>query len=267
MKVFQSSYFPDDLPHFIGAVSGSLEVHNHFDLLNWLQGEIQQYLPHDILVAAWGDFAANNVHHDVLSTLAGVRSDPAQNDGLTPLISDLYAKWISIGKRPFIRNLQGADYFLANAPQKDNLHSALQKMRSAVVHGIVDERSSQDCLYIAFRTTAMTDETQHSAIAMLTPYMDAALRQITHLPYQLDTPAVPGDDAQLSTLISEQGLTSREREILRWVARGKTNPEIGSILDISEFTVKNHLQRLFKKLNVTNRAQAAGLYQASNGHV
>ena len=37
---------------------------------------------------------------------------------------------------------------------------------------------------------------------------------------------------------------------------GKTNPEIGCILHISEFTVKNHIKSIFAKLDVTNRAQA-----------
>ena len=53
-------------------------------------------------------------------------------------------------------------------------------------------------------------------------------------------------------------LSTREAEVLRWVAMGKTNPEISLILEISLFTVKNHLQRLFKKLDVTNPAQAVG---------
>ncbi len=53
-------------------------------------------------------------------------------------------------------------------------------------------------------------------------------------------------------------LSAREAEILRWIALGKTNPEIGSILNISAFTVKNHVQRILKKLDVTNRTQAVG---------
>jgi DNA-binding CsgD family transcriptional regulator len=43
---------------------------------------------------------------------------------------------------------------------------------------------------------------------------------------------------------------------MEWVGKGKTNSEIGMILNISPFTVKNHLQRIFKKLDVMNRAQA-----------
>jgi DNA-binding CsgD family transcriptional regulator len=51
-------------------------------------------------------------------------------------------------------------------------------------------------------------------------------------------------------------LTDRQLQILQWVKMGKTNFEISLILDISALTVKNHLQKLFKRLNVHNRAQA-----------
>jgi DNA-binding CsgD family transcriptional regulator len=54
----------------------------------------------------------------------------------------------------------------------------------------------------------------------------------------------------------EFNLSQREAEILHWVAQGKTNVEIALILHISSFTVKNHMKRVFQKLNVTNRAQA-----------
>ena len=55
-------------------------------------------------------------------------------------------------------------------------------------------------------------------------------------------------------------LTKREREIMRWVGCGKTNYEIGIILDISIYTVKNHLCRIFRKIDVTNRAQAVSKF-------
>jgi DNA-binding CsgD family transcriptional regulator len=51
-------------------------------------------------------------------------------------------------------------------------------------------------------------------------------------------------------------LSDRELEIMGWVCSGKTNIEIGLILEISTFTVRNHLQRIFKKLEVINRSQA-----------
>lgn len=51
-------------------------------------------------------------------------------------------------------------------------------------------------------------------------------------------------------------LSAREAEILSWVREGKSNYEIGSILGISALTVKNHLQRVYRALGVSNRAHA-----------
>jgi LuxR family transcriptional regulator, quorum-sensing system regulator BjaR1 len=51
-------------------------------------------------------------------------------------------------------------------------------------------------------------------------------------------------------------LTAREREVLRWVAGGKTSWEISVILKISERTVKFHLVEASRKLNAVNRTSA-----------
>ena len=53
-------------------------------------------------------------------------------------------------------------------------------------------------------------------------------------------------------------LTVRELDILKWIYVGKSNFEIGAILKISPLTVKNHVQKILRKLNVVNRTQAIG---------
>ena len=53
-------------------------------------------------------------------------------------------------------------------------------------------------------------------------------------------------------------LTVRELDILKWIYLGKSNFEIGAILKISPLTVKNHVQKILRKLNVVNRTQAIG---------
>ena len=52
-------------------------------------------------------------------------------------------------------------------------------------------------------------------------------------------------------------LSDREIEVLKLVATGLFNKEIGERLDISERTVKNHLSNIFKKIDCTDRTQAA----------
>jgi DNA-binding CsgD family transcriptional regulator len=52
-------------------------------------------------------------------------------------------------------------------------------------------------------------------------------------------------------------LSPREREVAEWVAQGKSNEEIAIILGISAHTVKNHMDKIFRKLGVENRCSAA----------
>src|SRR5262249_20745544 len=56
--------------------------------------------------------------------------------------------------------------------------------------------------------------------------------------------------------LEASGLTPRESEVLHWVAEGKTNPEIGIILDLSARTVQKHLEHIFQKLEVQSRTAA-----------
>lgn len=55
------------------------------------------------------------------------------------------------------------------------------------------------------------------------------------------------------------GLTAREAEVLIWISAGKSNRDIGEILDISARTVNKHLEQIFVKLGVENRASAAAM--------
>jgi DNA-binding NarL/FixJ family response regulator len=52
------------------------------------------------------------------------------------------------------------------------------------------------------------------------------------------------------------GLSGREREVLELVAKGLTNKEVASTLRISQFTVRNHLNHITEKLDVTDRTEA-----------
>ncbi len=54
-------------------------------------------------------------------------------------------------------------------------------------------------------------------------------------------------------------VTEREAEVLFWIGQGKTNREIGQILDMSPRTVNKHLEQIFRKLCVENRTSAATL--------
>ena len=56
---------------------------------------------------------------------------------------------------------------------------------------------------------------------------------------------------------AESALTAREEQILRLVAEGLSNKEVGRKLDLQEKTVKYYMSAVFQKLNVRNRVEAA----------
>jgi len=58
---------------------------------------------------------------------------------------------------------------------------------------------------------------------------------------------------------SELGLTTREGEVLSWLAKGKTNRDIAQILGLSPRTVDKHLEQIYAKLGVENRTAAAAI--------
>ncbi|MEM8795900.1 MAG: autoinducer binding domain-containing protein [Pseudomonadota bacterium] len=52
-------------------------------------------------------------------------------------------------------------------------------------------------------------------------------------------------------------LSDREREVLRWTALGKTSPEVAEILDLSDYTVRDHWKTILKKTGASTRTAAA----------
>src|SRR5258705_5006484 len=61
---------------------------------------------------------------------------------------------------------------------------------------------------------------------------------------------------RLAKRISDKSVSEREIDVLKLMAQGKSNKEIGSVLFISAGTVKSHVKNIFAKLNVSRRAEA-----------
>ncbi|MDK4734542.1 response regulator [Rhizobium sp. CNPSo 3490] len=72
--------------------------------------------------------------------------------------------------------------------------------------------------------------------------------------FRLTAASHRSDDEMLRQRFS---LTQRESEVLLWIAKGKANRDIGEILGLSARTVNKHLEQIYVKLGVENRASAA----------
>ena len=70
--------------------------------------------------------------------------------------------------------------------------------------------------------------------------------------------AITQDDA-----VNRYGLSSREQDVLAMTALGLTNRQVAQRLQLSVHAVKFHLARIYRKLGVSNRTEAAVLYRGS----
>lgn len=260
--VFFSSLSDEHLERFFRIIREGMAVYTHSDLLRWLQGEVQHYLPHEILLAAWGNFGSDEFQHDIVSALPGIRTAHLSLENLSPMLRGLYSCWIELGKVPYKLCVGASGVRFGDRGPLSTFGNALHGMRSLIVHGISDERGGQDCLYILFSSSENLQDSTIGAMENLMPYLDIALRRVTPLVRPPHAPLSIPD----SVRSDNHGLSAREVEILDWVRKGKTNSEIASILKISLSTVKNHLRNIFKKLDVYNRTQAISKAKPSLSH-
>lgn len=247
-----------DFSQIYSLVEKSLSINSHYQLLNWLQGEIQTYIPHDILISAWGDFSVGIFYLDVVAIHPLLRTNNVDKEKLRPQILTMLELWQSSNLNPVAINIEDGFLDIHDALKaKENItHSqganGLDKMRSCLAHGIKDNRANDDCLYLLLSSESPVDSSK-STLPVLLPFIDNAFRRIAPLKTKL---------AAKEEVLSE-ALTPRECEIMELVKNGYTNQDIADALDISRFTVKNHLQRIFNKLQVSNRSQATYKYNTT----
>jgi transcriptional regulator EpsA len=256
---------PDPFPltvnegeRFLRIVAQASRIKRHYELFELLQGEeIQHFIPHQVLISAWGDFDGPNLKLDVISAIPGVRTGLINRCAIDGLLTDLYKRWLTHGRRPLLLN-STMDVRLAYSACGGTLHDSSQGIGSLLVHGVINARDGSDGLYLALNASAIMNGHSIERFSLLADSLitqiDVAFRRIA----ALKSPDLPTNQEPPSV---RRVLSAREEEILLWLSEGKPNVEIARILGISSFTVKNHVQRILKKLNATNRTEAVAKYR------
>ena len=160
------------------------------------------------------------------------------------LIHGLISFWEKTGRRPLV--LDGtapADWF-GHSLTEDIVRLGLDNV---IAHGVPDAEGRASSFFVFSRVAGRIHLGRGQALELITPYLHAAWARANCDSAREVRPRNTGARAIL---------TVREVEILNWVEQGKSNNEIAQILHISPLTVKNHVQKILRKLNVQNRAQA-----------
>ena len=242
---------------FLQIISRTSRIKRHYELFQLLQGEVQHFIPHQILISAWGDFRAPNLKLDVISAIPGVRTGQLNGCNIDGLLRHLYERWLAQGRQPVLLD-RPADEKLMHSGCTCALHRSLQTMWSVLLHGVHDARDGTDILYLVASTGSIANGGSVERFGFLADtiiaQIDVAFRRVAGL----NTPAVSANQEAGSTI---RPLSAREEEIIAWLSNGRTNVEISAILGISSFTVKNHVQRIIKKLGATNRTEAVAKFR------
>ena len=257
-------------------------VRRRYQFFVWTQSQLQALVPHQLMVC--GAYLRQRravvfdaFHNIVLSP--ALLQDLTDADGA--LLAALVAHWVDGGGQPRAIDLARLDGAagLAAQPLLDGSgglgglgglggsgglgglgglgHSHL------LLHGVArPQRPTEiESFFIFGGSGGPQQMAQRSAcLDLVLPHLHSTWQRVTAtehaLKRHLPQPAAPTPPSAAPLAPARGTVTERERQILRWVREGKSNQQIGEVLGISPLTVKNHIQKILRKLGAGNRAQA-----------
>ncbi len=239
---------PLELEALMLNMDASLRVYTRHQLFGWTQGMLQNLVKHELLICALRGAEPPSYQVD---SFAGPNIEPAEIGELfrrdTVLVPHLVKAWEQSQFHP-VECDAGSDSAFAGGALADELKRV--GAHRLIAHGTYDPFGRLASLFVFAGAPGSIGPRQAFPIELIVPFLHLAWIR-TRINRPLDGSA---DAAQRSAHL----LTARELEILRWIHLGKSNIEIGAILEISPLTVKNHVQKILRKLNVQNRTQAVG---------
>lgn len=227
--------------YLLHAFEAALPVDNARQFFLWSQGPLQALLPHQVLVALHVDAEDRVLHVECQHSAvldATVRGHLAHREhGLAVRLAHYCRRHARLPA--LIDTADAADDPLAS------FHAELRALGLAnvLVHATARLPAGAST-FLVFGLPQRPHARHAYVLALLLPQLHLMLQYLV----QLRTEARTG--------VLARAVSAREAEILHWVREGKSNDEIGQILGISGLTVKNHLQRLYRLLGVSNRTHA-----------
>jgi transcriptional regulator EpsA len=238
---------PLDLESLALNLDASLNVRARHQFFAWTQGVLQSLLAHELLVCTLRNDRSAVLCVDSFSSapVEPVRLNELFRSDVS-LVPALLRLWEENHCQPVAFDAAGRGDHAGSVLARE-----LERLgaTSIVAHGTHDADGQVASLFTFASRPGTLGRRQLYLAEMVVPFLHAAWMR-TQVNWQAKSPGAKQ---------AEDGLvTSRELEVLGWMYRGKSNIEIGMILGISPLTVKNHVQKILRKLDVLNRTQAVG---------
>jgi len=228
------------------AIESSVHVRQRHQLFLWAQGQLYSLLPHEILICLRLEPGKGASHIECLHNM--VFDEDRERlicHADTGLAVRMAQACLDGGLLPGLID-QGTD---CHAWLYDCFRDEMRQggLRNALVHGHCIDGSGEASFFVLYNVEEDIGPVHAYLLQLLLPHLHVALHHVMHV-------AEHPDDGMF--VDHRLLVTERELQILKWVCTGRSNHEISAILEISPLTVKNHVQKIFRKLKVRNRAQA-----------
>ena len=230
--------------HFAEAVEASMAVHSRQQFFVWTQSSVQGLVPHQILICGVRDSGGPALALQHFSASRYFRqpqfdvvSDPVH--GLVPRLGAALQSSDEVVVSP--SNDTRAAHKALHDLVADN---ELQNLAARLVMGAHGEIAA---LYAFSRVSLELDAGLRHAVQILIPHLHHTFVRVLHN---------ERDQQQTLQVRDTRVVTRRQQEILLLIKDGKTNSEIANVLACSQWTVKNHIQNILRRLDSSSRAHA-----------
>lgn len=202
---------------------------------------VRRLLPHGVLIAAIGRI---DLEHLEIQHAIGVDCPP---DALSQI-----PRLLNLRDRPVVRHwLRTGEPLCLQLPEDAALTSLRERQEiehfglgRLAIHGMVDLKARSGS-YFSFGQvdTSLDRSVLLDTLRLIVPSLHQAMLQSCRAE----------NDQRADPLAA---LTAAERELMQWVAAGRTNNEIAELRNRSAATVRNQIHSAFVKMGVTNRSEA-----------
>lgn len=234
-----------DWARFSSAVESSFDVGNRHQFFVWSQSVVQGIVPHQILLCGIRDTSSHAMRVEHFSASRYFRQEHvnALIDPRSGLLRRLQSVYECSGESV---SFSPCAVPQAVAEPLDSLvaNNEMQNLAAMLIHGV----DGQIVAFYGFaRVPVDFGARLRRLIELMVPHLHSTFVRVMTNERETSAFAEPRSD---------RVITTRQTEILMLIKDGKTNAEIATLLDCSQWTVKNHIQNILRRLKTNSRAHA-----------
>ncbi|WP_457356103.1 XrtB/PEP-CTERM-associated transcriptional regulator EpsA [Roseateles sp. P5_D6] len=240
----------------VSSAEAGLEVRRRYQFFVWIQGSLQVLLPHQLAICGGYSRTRHELQFEAFNAVpVDAQLLTSFADAHNALLAQMQEMWLRARCKPVCLNLAQAQLPGASTEQGALLQVA--GFHELVAHGVSrPQRPNEiESFFVLASQGAPYSPRQRLCLELLMPHMHSTWQRVQVFERELRELPPPQHGRQGSG----SHITERERQILRWLREGCSNPKIGETLGISPLTVKNHVQKILRKLGAANRAQAVAI--------